>query len=84
MMHAASPPPAFSPDTGDFLISLVICPTVSRTFPGYTLLSVSYAEVASVPSPIRALFCVGAFGVQILAMGAILQTAVGIDLIPAR
>mgnify|MGYP002599079967 CR=1 FL=1 len=29
------------------------------------------------------LFCVGAFGVQILAMGAILQTAVGIDLIPA-
>ena len=83
MMHAASPPPAFSPDTGDSLISLVICPTVSRTFPGYTLLSVSYAEAASVPSPIRALFCVGAFGVQILAMGAILQTATGISLIPA-
>ena len=32
---------------------------------------------------IRALFCVGAFGVQILAMGAILQTATGISLIPA-
>ena len=29
------------------------------------------------------LFCVGAFGVQILAMGAILQTATGISLIPA-
>ena len=26
------------------------------------------------------LFCVGAFGVQILAMGAILQTATGISL----
>ena len=33
---------------------------------------------------IRALFCVGAFGVQILAMGAILQTATGISLIPAE
>lgn len=30
------------------------------------------------------LFCVGAFGVQILAMGAILQTATGISLIPRR
>ena len=29
------------------------------------------------------LFCVGAFGVQILAMGAILQTSTGISLIPA-
>ena len=29
------------------------------------------------------LFCVGAFGVQILAMGAILQPATGISLIPA-
>ena len=28
-------------------------------------------------------FCLGLYGVQILAMGAILQTAVGIDLIPA-
>ena len=29
------------------------------------------------------IFCVGAFGVQILAMGSILQTATGIGLIPA-
>ena len=29
------------------------------------------------------LFCLGLFGVQILAMGAIMQTATGIDLIPA-
>lgn len=29
------------------------------------------------------IFCVGAFGVQILAMGSILQTATGISLIPA-
>ena len=36
-----------------------------------------------VSSVVCFLFCLGLFGVQILAMGAILQTATGIDLIPA-
>lgn len=36
-----------------------------------------------VSSVVAFFFCLGLYGVQILAMGAILQTAVGIDLIPA-